>query len=264
MRRYAVLQERVKQGDVKVEFIRDANNAADFLTKWVPAAKLKASIAYTSNEAAKPKNQGSKVKDEISTLEVSMIEAPFMTMRSNKRKYAPEPPPAGQQSGAAMLVTDYGLDELFAGDAAPVAPQTDPSAHAAPAPSSQPAVPSGRAPPGPSGSDGRLRHDMRRYSVLYGRSPGYEGGNAVPAAQQAEPQAPTAAPAPTPQPAGPSSDVPSQRAQLARAYLEHREYLERRSAREAYVEALLDPELDDGEQGVEWYFGPRSPGYQSD
>ena len=71
MRRYAVLQEHVKQGTVKVEFIRDANNAADFLTKWVPAAKLKASIAYTSNEAAKPKKQA---KTEISTLEVSMIE----------------------------------------------------------------------------------------------------------------------------------------------------------------------------------------------
>ncbi len=58
-----VQEEHVKQGVVKVEFIRDANNAADFLTKWVPAAKLKASIAYTSNEAAKPKKQG---KTEIS------------------------------------------------------------------------------------------------------------------------------------------------------------------------------------------------------
>ena len=38
MRRFAVVQEHVKQGVVKVEFIRDANNAADFLTKWVPAA----------------------------------------------------------------------------------------------------------------------------------------------------------------------------------------------------------------------------------
>ena len=103
-----------------------------------------------------------------------MIEAPFMTMRSNKRKYAPEPQPAVQQSGAAMLATDYGLDELFAGDAAPVAPQTDPPAHAAPEPPTQPAGPSSSAPPGPSGSDRRLRHDMRRYSVLYGRSPGYE------------------------------------------------------------------------------------------
>ena len=86
MRRYAVLQEHVKQGTVKVEFIRDANNAADFLTKWVPAAKLKASIAYTSNEAAKPKKQA---KTEISTLEVSMIEegGTSMLLRSGTRKY---------------------------------------------------------------------------------------------------------------------------------------------------------------------------------
>jgi PAS domain-containing protein len=88
MRRYSVLQEHVKQGVVRVEFIRDANNAADFLTKWVPAAKLKASIAYTSNEAAKPKKQA---KTEISTLEVSMIEeeGTFMTMRSGKRSTRP-------------------------------------------------------------------------------------------------------------------------------------------------------------------------------
>ena len=77
---------------MKVEFIRDANNAADFLTKWVPAAKLKASIAYTSNEAAKPKKQA---KNEISTLEVSMIEegGPSMLLRSGTRKY-PHPPPS--------------------------------------------------------------------------------------------------------------------------------------------------------------------------
>ena len=75
-----------------VEFIRDANNAADFLTKWVPAAKLKASIAYTSNEAAKPKKQA---KTEISTLEVSMIEqgGTSMLLRSGTRKY-PHPPPS--------------------------------------------------------------------------------------------------------------------------------------------------------------------------
>jgi hypothetical protein len=92
MRRFAVVQEHVKQGVIRVEFIRDANNAADFLTKWVPAAKLKASIAYVSNEAAKPKKQG---RTEISTLEVSMIEeeGTYMTLRSRKRKY-PTPPPS--------------------------------------------------------------------------------------------------------------------------------------------------------------------------
>ena len=110
MRRYSVLQEHVKQGVVRVEFIRDANNAADFLTKWVPAAKLKASIAYNSNEAVKPKKQA---KTEISTLEVSMIEeeGTFMTMRSGKRKYPPPPPPIGVPQPMPFL--DDGQHELF-------------------------------------------------------------------------------------------------------------------------------------------------------
>jgi hypothetical protein len=110
MRRYAVLQEHVKQGTVKVEFIRDENNAADFLTKWVPAAKLKASIAYTSNEAAKPKKQG---RTEISTLEVSMIEdeGTFMTLRSSKRKFPTPPPSTGQPQPMPFLAA--GTPEFF-------------------------------------------------------------------------------------------------------------------------------------------------------
>ena len=35
LRRYAVLQERVKAGEVIVKHIPDPQNAADFLTKWV-------------------------------------------------------------------------------------------------------------------------------------------------------------------------------------------------------------------------------------
>jgi hypothetical protein len=62
----------------------------------VPAAKLKASIAYVSNEAAKPKKQG---RTEISTLEVSMIEeeGTYMTLRSRKRKYPTPPAPVVPQ-----------------------------------------------------------------------------------------------------------------------------------------------------------------------
>jgi hypothetical protein len=37
MRRFAVLQERVKEGKVKVVFVPDAQNASDFMTKWVQA-----------------------------------------------------------------------------------------------------------------------------------------------------------------------------------------------------------------------------------
>jgi len=110
MRRYAVLQEHVKQGTVRVEFVRDANNAADFLTKWVPAAKLKASIAYTSNEAAKPKKQN---RTEISTLEVSMIEdeGTFMTLRSSKRKFPTPPPSTGLPQPMPFLAA--GTPEFF-------------------------------------------------------------------------------------------------------------------------------------------------------
>ena len=77
MRRFAVLQERVKEGKVKVVFVPDAQNASDFMTKWVPASKLKASVAYTSNEAAKRNTQQAKktkIRSEASMLEVSMIE----------------------------------------------------------------------------------------------------------------------------------------------------------------------------------------------
>jgi len=121
MRRFAVVQEHVKQGVVKVEFIRDANNAADFLTKWVPAAKLKASIAYASNEAAKPKKQG---KTEISTLEVSMIEdeGTFMTLRSNKRKF-PTPPASVVPQPMPFLAA--GTPEFFDWQAAYAGAQFD-------------------------------------------------------------------------------------------------------------------------------------------
>ena len=53
LRRYAVLQERVKAGEVIVKHIPDPQNAADFLTKWVGIKKLKESVAYTTNEYAK-------------------------------------------------------------------------------------------------------------------------------------------------------------------------------------------------------------------
>ena len=55
LRRFATLQQRVAREEVKVIHIPDKFNAADFLTKWVSVKKLKESIAYTSNEAAKPK-----------------------------------------------------------------------------------------------------------------------------------------------------------------------------------------------------------------
>jgi hypothetical protein len=42
---------------VSVIHVPDEYNAADFLTKWVPTTKLKESVAYTSNAAAKKGGQ---------------------------------------------------------------------------------------------------------------------------------------------------------------------------------------------------------------
>ena len=153
MRRFAVVQEHVKQGVIRVEFIRDANNAADFLTKWVPAAKLKASIAYVSNQAAKPKKQG---KTEISTLEVSMIEeeGTYMTLRSRKRKY-PTPPPSVVPQPMPFLAA--GTPEFFDWQAAFAGVQFDDEVPAEPieasaapeAPDPEPEQPDGPTAPTP-------------------------------------------------------------------------------------------------------------------
>ena len=81
----------------------------------MPAAKLKASIAYTSNEAAKPKKQA---KYELSTLEVSAIEAggTFMELRSGKRKYPPQPPAVGGSTNRDPRDGMQGFRELRAPD----------------------------------------------------------------------------------------------------------------------------------------------------
>jgi hypothetical protein len=52
-RRFATCQARVARGEVIIVHVSDANNAADFLTKWIPVIKLNASIAYASNAQAK-------------------------------------------------------------------------------------------------------------------------------------------------------------------------------------------------------------------
>ena len=44
LRRYYSLLQRVKAGDIKVLHIPGEQNPADFLTKFLPAAKLRASI----------------------------------------------------------------------------------------------------------------------------------------------------------------------------------------------------------------------------
>ena len=49
LRRYTVLQQRVAAGEVAVFKIDDPNMPADFLTKWILAAKLRDSVAYATN-----------------------------------------------------------------------------------------------------------------------------------------------------------------------------------------------------------------------
>ena len=49
LRRYVLLQQRVAQGYCVVRHVEDAENPADFLTKWVHGKKLEESLAYVTN-----------------------------------------------------------------------------------------------------------------------------------------------------------------------------------------------------------------------
>ncbi|KAL1519994.1 hypothetical protein AB1Y20_023476 [Prymnesium parvum] len=53
LRRYWVLLQRVRAGEVRVVHVRDDANPADFLTKWVPAKKLRTSVAYVTGQTAR-------------------------------------------------------------------------------------------------------------------------------------------------------------------------------------------------------------------
>ena len=48
-RRFLVFRQRVTEGLVSLEHVRDEDNPADFLTKWLNAKKFKLSLAYASN-----------------------------------------------------------------------------------------------------------------------------------------------------------------------------------------------------------------------
>ena len=53
LRQYAVLQQRIDARVVKVRHVPDAENPADFLTKWIAAPKFEASVAYATNSKNK-------------------------------------------------------------------------------------------------------------------------------------------------------------------------------------------------------------------
>ena len=50
LRRYGILQQRVREGGVALHFVADVYNPAEFLTKWATRKKLAASVEYASGE----------------------------------------------------------------------------------------------------------------------------------------------------------------------------------------------------------------------
>ena len=44
LRRYGALKQRIAEGEVTLRFIPDEQMPADFLTKWIPQAKLDKSV----------------------------------------------------------------------------------------------------------------------------------------------------------------------------------------------------------------------------
>ena len=57
LRRWEILMERVEAGHVKLVHVGDAEMPADFLTKWVPAKKLAASLDYVTNRKMRLKHE---------------------------------------------------------------------------------------------------------------------------------------------------------------------------------------------------------------
>ena len=51
IRRFLASRQRVTEGLVSLEHVKDVDNPADFLTKWLPAKKFKLSLAYATNSA---------------------------------------------------------------------------------------------------------------------------------------------------------------------------------------------------------------------
>ena len=54
LRRYYTLMKRIHGGEINVVHVKDEHNPADFLTKWLPKAKLAQSISYVCGINARP------------------------------------------------------------------------------------------------------------------------------------------------------------------------------------------------------------------
>ena len=53
LRRYITLQQRIASDELVVVKVDDANMPSDFLTKWLPSAKLRKSLVYATNSKAR-------------------------------------------------------------------------------------------------------------------------------------------------------------------------------------------------------------------
>ena len=70
LRRYYVLMQRVKNEEVTIVHVPDAENPADFLTKFVPAKKFRASMRYVTQnpvQRAEGDPQAASVAEGVGT-----------------------------------------------------------------------------------------------------------------------------------------------------------------------------------------------------
>ena len=51
LRRWQMLRQRVRQGDIRLAFVADPQNPSDFLSKWKPGAKFEASVKFLTGSA---------------------------------------------------------------------------------------------------------------------------------------------------------------------------------------------------------------------
>ena len=58
LRRYYALKQRIRAGNVSLQHVPDENMPADFLTKWIPRAKLEKSIRYATNAHGLTRSEG--------------------------------------------------------------------------------------------------------------------------------------------------------------------------------------------------------------
>ena len=105
LKRYLLLQQRILSGQVKVRFVDDANNPADFLTKWLDRLKLEASIEYATNSR--------NAVDATSAATLDRERAAFGAALTLTRAAAPRPA-ANAASAPATATSDATLASALA------------------------------------------------------------------------------------------------------------------------------------------------------